>query len=53
MPGEAAYIPLTHRAGGGDLFGSADLPGQMPMDEALAALRPCWRTRRSSRSART
>jgi len=40
-PGRAAYIPLGHRAGGGDLF-SADAPveGQIPMDEALALLKP-------------
>jgi len=40
-PGRAAYIPLGHRRGGGDLFGSADLTeGQMPMAEALALLKP-------------
>jgi DNA polymerase-1 len=41
-PGEAAYIPLQHRAAGtDDLFGSNDLaPGQMPMDEALSLLKP-------------
>jgi DNA polymerase-1 len=41
IPGEACYIPLGHRQGGGDLFGSKDLSdGQMPVDEALALLRP-------------
>ena len=41
VPGEACYIPLGHRQGGGDLFGSTDLSdGQMPLDEALALLKP-------------
>jgi DNA polymerase I len=41
-PGEAAYIPLTHRAAGtDDLFGSNDLAeGQMPVDQALSMLKP-------------
>ncbi|MFE3837436.1 DNA polymerase I [Pseudogemmobacter sonorensis] len=40
-PGKAAYIPLGHRQGGGDLFGSADLvEGQLDLDETLAALKP-------------
>ncbi|MFB2532194.1 DNA polymerase I [Paracoccus sp. p3-h83] len=40
-PGEAVYIPLGHREGGGDLFSSDTLAdGQMPMDQALAILRP-------------
>ena len=40
-PGRAAYIPLGHRTGGGDLF-SADAPveGQIPIDTALALLKP-------------
>ncbi|MCR9149491.1 MAG: DNA polymerase I [Rhodobacteraceae bacterium] len=40
-PGRAAYIPLAHRTGGGDLF-SAEAPveGQIPQDEALALLKP-------------
>ena len=39
--GQAAYIPLGHRQGGGDLFGSSDLvEGQLPMDQVLAALEP-------------
>ncbi len=39
--GKAAYIPLGHRQGGGDLFGSSDLTeGQMPMAQALAMLKP-------------
>jgi DNA polymerase-1 len=41
VPGEACYIPLGHRQGGGDLFGSNDLSeGQMPLEAALAALKP-------------
>ena len=41
LPGEACYIPVGHREGGGDLFGSNDLAaGQMPLDAVLAALKP-------------
>ncbi|MDQ2090593.1 DNA polymerase I [Marimonas arenosa] len=41
-PGAACYIPLTHKDGGADdLFGSEALAdGQMPLDEALALLKP-------------
>ncbi len=41
-PGEACYIPLTHKAGGADdLFGSDELAeGQMPVDDCLAMLKP-------------
>ncbi|SDG70983.1 DNA polymerase I [Alloyangia pacifica] len=42
-PGQACYIPLAHRAAGGeaDLFGSDDLAeGQMAMNEALDLLKP-------------
>ncbi|WP_170405829.1 DNA polymerase I [Ruegeria arenilitoris] len=41
-PGEACYIPLTHRDGASDdLFGSDALAeGQMPLDEALQMLKP-------------
>ncbi|MDO9524178.1 MAG: DNA polymerase I, partial [Gemmobacter sp.] len=40
-PGTAAYIPLGHSTGGGDLFGAAQrADGQMPMDQALALLKP-------------
>ncbi|MDZ4394416.1 DNA polymerase I [Cypionkella sp.] len=39
--GKAAYIPLGHKQGGGDLFGSSELvPGQLGLDEVLAALKP-------------
>ena len=41
-PGEACYIPLTHRAEGGEgLFGSDALAeGQIPLQAALDALKP-------------
>jgi DNA polymerase-1 len=40
-PGKAAYVPLAHRNGAGDLLGGGErLDGQIPFDEALAALRP-------------
>ena len=40
-PGKAAYIPLGHTTGGGDLFGATALaPGQLGLTEALAALKP-------------
>ncbi|MQY42076.1 DNA polymerase I [Epibacterium sp. SM1969] len=39
--GTACYIPLTHKAGGDDLFGSEGLAeGQMPLEDALALLKP-------------
>ncbi|MFC3183064.1 DNA polymerase I [Cypionkella sinensis] len=39
--GQAAYIPLGHKQGGGDLFGSSELvAGQLPLDDVLAALKP-------------
>src|SRR6056297_1961397 len=41
-PGTACYIPLAHKGGAADdLFGSEDLAeGQVPMDDALEALKP-------------
>ncbi|WP_116132375.1 DNA polymerase I [Tropicimonas sp. IMCC34043] len=41
-PGQACYVPLAHRAEGGEgLFDTGALAeGQMPMDEALALLKP-------------
>ncbi|SDF52527.1 DNA polymerase I [Rhodobacter capsulatus] len=40
-PGRACYIPLGHTTGGDDLFGTtARAAGQMPMDAALAILKP-------------
>ena len=43
-PGEACYIPLTHKAASTeDLFGSDDLAdGQMPFDTALSMLKPVF-----------
>jgi DNA polymerase I len=41
IPGEACYIPLGHKTGAGDLFGSSErATGQMEMAEALAMLKP-------------
>jgi len=39
-PGKACYIPVGHGMGGGDLLGSHDRPQQIPLAEALAALKP-------------
>jgi DNA polymerase I len=40
-PGTAAYIPIGHKQGGGDLFGSSELvAGQLPLQDVLDALRP-------------
>jgi len=40
-PGEACYIPLTHKVGGDDLFGGEGLAeGQMPLEQALEMLKP-------------
>jgi DNA polymerase-1 len=38
-PGKACYIPLQHRTGDG-LFDSGLLDGQIPLDQALAELKP-------------
>ena len=38
-PGKACYVPLQHRSDS-DLFGGGLLPGQIPVREALAAIRP-------------
>ncbi|MES2814558.1 MAG: DNA polymerase I [Pseudomonadota bacterium] len=39
--GKAAYIPLSHTTGGGDLFGATALaPDQLTVTETLTALRP-------------
>ncbi|MES2541056.1 MAG: DNA polymerase I, partial [Pseudomonadota bacterium] len=39
--GKAAYIPLSHTTGGGDLFGATALaPDQLTVTETLKALRP-------------
>ena len=46
-PGRACYIPLGHIGeGGGDLFGGGQLlPGQIPVRDALAALKPLLEAR--------
>jgi DNA polymerase-1 len=39
--GRAAYIPLGHTTGGGDLFGaSKPAEGQLPLEATIAALKP-------------
>ncbi|MBX3532425.1 MAG: DNA polymerase I [Rhizobiaceae bacterium] len=38
-PGRAAYVPLTHKAGAGDLLGGGLVEGQIPVRDALAALK--------------
>jgi DNA polymerase-1 len=41
IPGQACYIPLGHKQGGGDLFGAAKrVDGQLELDQTLAALKP-------------
>ncbi|NGN43268.1 DNA polymerase I [Mesorhizobium sp. CGMCC 1.15528] len=39
-PGRAAYVPLGHKSGRGDLLGGGLLEGQIPVRDALAALKP-------------
>ncbi|WP_075216546.1 DNA polymerase I [Mongoliimonas terrestris] len=39
-PGRACYIPLIHKSGAGDLLGGGLVPGQIPVADALAALKP-------------
>ncbi|KXF78928.1 DNA polymerase I [Paramesorhizobium deserti] len=39
-PGRAAYVPLAHKSGAGDLLGGGMLENQIPLDQALAALKP-------------
>lgn len=38
-PGRAAYIPLQHKSGAGDLLGGGMVEGQIPLDAALSALK--------------
>lgn len=39
-PGRACYVPVGHRTGDGDLFGSSGLaPGQIPLRDALGPLK--------------
>lgn len=39
-PNEACYIPLAHQGAGDGLFSEGLLPGQIPLAEAIAALKP-------------
>jgi DNA polymerase-1 len=39
-PGKACYIPLGHGAAGGGLFGGGLAEGQVPLKDAVAALKP-------------
>ncbi|MDI4666566.1 DNA polymerase I [Xanthobacter autotrophicus] len=39
-PNEACYIPLAHAGAGDGLFSEGLLPGQIPLADAIAALRP-------------
>jgi DNA polymerase-1 len=39
-PGRACYVPLGHRNGQDDLLGGGLVEGQIPIREALAALKP-------------
>jgi len=39
-PGRACYVPLAHRSGGGGLFDDGLTEGQIPIRDALAALKP-------------
>ncbi|MCB8819508.1 DNA polymerase I [Microvirga rosea] len=38
-PGKAAYVPLQHR-NDSDLFGGGLVPGQIPLNDAIAAIKP-------------
>ena len=39
-PGRAAYVPVAHRSGADDLLGGGQFEGQVPIRDALAALKP-------------
>ena len=39
-PGRAAYVPLIHKSGAGDLLGGGPIENQIPARDALAALKP-------------
>lgn len=38
--GKAAYIPVGHRADGGDLLGGGEVIKQIPLNDVIAALKP-------------
>jgi DNA polymerase-1 len=39
-PGRAAYVPIAHKSGHGDLLGGGLVENQIPIRDALAALKP-------------
>ena len=39
-PGRAAYVPISHRTGIGDLLGGGIVPGQIAKKDAIARLKP-------------
>lgn len=39
-PGRAAYVPLAHKSGNGDLLGGGVVENQIPIREALGVLKP-------------
>ncbi|TIM16354.1 MAG: DNA polymerase I [Mesorhizobium sp.] len=39
-PGRAAYVPLAHKRGNGDLLGGGVVDNQIPIRDALAILKP-------------
>jgi DNA polymerase-1 len=44
-PGRAAYVPLIHKAGAGDLLGGGLVENQIPIRDALAAIKPLMEDR--------
>jgi DNA polymerase-1 len=44
-PGYAAYIPLIHKSGTGDLLGGGVVEGQIPVREAMAIIKPLMEDR--------
>jgi DNA polymerase-1 len=44
-PGYAAYIPLIHKSGSGDLLGGGMVDGQIPVREAMAIIKPLMEDR--------
>jgi DNA polymerase I len=38
--GRAAYVPLSHRTGHGDLLGGGTIEGQLPLKDVLSVLKP-------------
>ena len=39
-PGKAAYVPIAHRTGHGDLLGGGVVEGQIPLAKAIVAIKP-------------